>query len=576
MSSGFEFEGVIDRDTPREALSPQLPNQLWEYARAFLRTERHTIKFVWLAHKMWLDVTLERREAVDSAGRPDPKVIVHVEETELPCGITAREFDVLTLVALGLTNSGAAERLGTSARTVSSQLERLLKKLSQATRGGLAALAVDSGLLRLPLPGGAPELGGIAVADLELAARHRMDYFHSPIRSRRSGRAPIQLGLVIPRDLGDDSTELRQGARLAVDELNKQGGIAGRTIHLVEVEVEMFDWQSVRVGLEDLFDAEVAAICTSYISAEHPEFLDLIADYGCPFLHTATFDADILRIQSNPSRYSTVFQTCASEVHYGPGMLRFLKSLETESLWKPRNRRIQSFEQESVSMRLTSDSFVEEAARNGWEVLPPISTPAGSTSWDATIARAHELAPDVLFVANYLEDELVAMQQSLLRDPLSALVYTVYAPSIPSFSERLGAQADGIIWATTSGTYNDDLGRRFRRQYSERFAREPGWSQAGAAYDQVRMLAAAWSAVDPRSSDEVIRYMRRWPHRGVNGVYYFGESGQEPLLYPDTTMDAALSQAHLVYQLQGRTQTLLAPEPFGSAKNFKMPNWMKT
>jgi len=574
MDQGFEFEGTLDQTTPRNALSPQIPDQLWEYARAFLRIERQDLKFIWRAHQMWLEVSLKRREARDVSGRPDPKVLVRAHETELPCGITAREFDVLTLAALGLTNIGIAERLGTSARTVSTQLERLLKKLSQTTRGGLAALAVDAGLLRLPLPGGAPERGGIGVADLELAVRHLSDYFHSPIRSRRTERSPIPLGLVIPIGVGGDSEELRQGARLAVDEVNDQGGAAGRKIQLVEVEVEMFDWPSVRAGLEELFEAEAAAICTGYVSAEHPGFLELIADFGRPFLHTATFGADVRRTQSDPSRYATVFQTCASEVHYGPGLLRFLSALEQGNLWSPRHRRILSLEQTSESMRLTSLSFVEQARAQRWEVATPISTPAGATDWEAAIARAHEVAPDVLFVANFLEDELVAFQQALLRDPLPALVYTVYAPSIPSFSERLGAQADGVIWATTTGTYDDDLGRRFRRKYTERFVREPGWSQAGAAYDQVRMLAAAWSATDPRSSDEVIRYLRRWPHRGVNGVYYFGEHGHEPLLYPDTTMDAALSQAHLVYQIQGRGQVLLAPEPFGRIGEFKMPHWM--
>ncbi|MFV0433956.1 MAG: ABC transporter substrate-binding protein [Leucobacter sp.] len=573
MDQGFEFEGVLSRATPREALSPQIPDQLWDYARAFLRIERQSLKFIWQANRVWLDVTLERREALDASGYPDPKVLVRAQRIELPCGITARELDVLTLTALGLTNGGIAERLGTSARTVSTQLERLLKKLSQATRGGLAALAVDAGLLRLPLPGGAPETGGIGIAALELAAQHQMDYLHSPIRSYRSERSPIPLGLVIPNGVGGDGDELHRGARLAVDELNQQGGIAGRKIQLVEVEVEMFDWQSVRSGLEDLFEAEVAAICTGYVSAEHPGFLELIADFGSPFLHTATFGADVLRTQSDPSRYSTVFQTCASEVHYGPGLLRFLDAIEREGLWAPRRRRILSLEQASESMHLTSDAFITQAREQRWEVAPPISTPAGDTDWEETITRARESDPDVLFVANFLEDELVAFQQALLRDPIPALVYTVYAPSIPSFSERLGAQADGVVWATTTGTYDDELGRRFRRKYTERFGREPGWSQAGAAYDQVRMLAAAWSAVDARSSDEVIRYLRRWPHRGVNGVYYFGEHGQEPLLYPDTTQDAALSQAHLVYQIQDRGQVLLAPEPFGHARDFKTPPW---
>lgn len=575
MGEGFEFEGVFDPALPKGVLSPQIPDQIWEYASAFLRIERHVVKFLWRTHQGWLDVMFERLEGGTTSGRSNTRVLVRAETTALPCAITAREFDVLTLAALGLTNIGIADRLGTSARTVSTQLERLLKKLGQTTRSGLAALAVDAGLLRLPLPGGEPAQGGVGVADLEFAVRHVTETFPSQVRPRRAERAPIPLGLVVPLGVGGDVEELRQGARLAVDEVNEQGGVAGRSIELIEVDVEMFNWKSVRAGLEDLVDAEVAAICTGYVSAEHPEFIDLIADFGRPFLHTATYGEDMRRIQSDPARYSTVFQTCASETHYAPGLLRVLTALEEQGLWRPERRRILSLELASESMRLTSPSFISAAAAAGWEVAPPVSTPAEATDWNVVIEHAHDVNPDVLFVPTFLGDELAAFQQALLRNPLPALVYTVYAPSIPSFIERLGAQADGLLWATTTGTYDDEMGRQFRRKYTGRYGQEPGWSQAGAAYDQVRMLAAAWAAVDPRSSEGVIRYLRRWPHRGVNGVYYFGENGQEPLLYPDTTMDAALSQAHLVYQIQGRGNVLLAPEPFGSMEAFRLPHWMQ-
>ncbi len=574
MRSGFAVEQVLVGSTSTDSLPRQVPAQLWEYAKAFLRVERPSVRFVWRDEKRWLDVHLVRK-ATSGRGNANPvKVSARITETEMPRGVTVRELDVLTLVALGLTNTAIAERLGTSSRTVSTQLEKLLSKLEQETRGGLAALAVDSGLLRLPLPGGPPRSGGIGVAELELANQKMLDQYHSPIRIRQSERAPIRLGMLTPSGVGGDAEQLVLGARLAVEEINDSGGVRGRSIEMQEVTVEIFNWSSVSAGLTSLFDSEVDAIVTSYVSAEHPEFLERIADYGRPFLHTATFDADVVRTHRNPKRYLAVFQMCASEVHYGPGMLRFVGQLEQAGLWKPRKRVIVSLEQTSESMHMTTDEFGQAAASQGWTVARTISTPAGATDWAAVIEEASRLAPDVLYVSNFLEAEMAAFQEALLDQPIPALVYGIYAPSIPSFVQKLGVAAEGIVWATTTGMYDDELGRRFRKSFSQQFGFEPGWSQAGAAYDQVRLLSAAWSTVDPQDVGDVVKYIRRWPYRGVNGVYYFGDTSHVPQLYPDTTNDAALGQAHLVYQIQDGRHVLLAPEPFGSITGFRQPPWV--
>ncbi|MGK0716072.1 ABC transporter substrate-binding protein [Leucobacter sp. W1153] len=572
--SDWVFERTISADTPDTDLPRQVPAEIWRYAQAFLRLRRPMLRFFWRDDKHWLDVQFGRDPRASLSGQGQEYVRVIVSRTEMPRGITVRELDVLTLVALGHTNSGIAERLGTSARTVSSQLERLLEKLDQASRGGLAALAVDLGLLRLPFPGGLPETGGIGVAELELALHAQLDPGRALIRDGLSDRVPIRLGVVVPSGAGTDSAQTLNGARLAVDEINALGGIGGRRIEAVVETVEMFDWRSVERGLMRLIDADVDAIITSYVSAEHPQFLDVIADYGKPFLHTATFEADVQRTELEPWRYGMVFQTCASETYYGPGMLRVLEHLEAAELWVPRTRRVVCLEMPSVSMHLATPSFVEFATSRGWEVAATVETPVGATDWARTIADVDAHEPDVLLVANYVESELIAFQRAFSAHPLSALVYCIYSPSIPSYLRELGPQANGVMWSTTTGTYDDDLGRRFRDQYARKYGEDPGWSQAGAVYDQVRMLAAAWSSVDPRNVKDVVQYLRRWPYRGVNGVYYFGETGHAPRLYPDTTSDAALSQAHLVYQIQDEAHVLLHPEPFGHLAQFQLPQWM--
>jgi DNA-binding CsgD family transcriptional regulator/tetratricopeptide (TPR) repeat protein len=71
---------------------------------------------------------------------------------ENPAGLTAREVEVLTLLAEGLRNAEIAERLFLSRRTVDRHVSAVLRKLSVPTRARAGAEAVRLGL--------APNLGG--------------------------------------------------------------------------------------------------------------------------------------------------------------------------------------------------------------------------------------------------------------------------------------------------------------------------------------------------------------------------------------------------------------------------------
>lgn len=88
---------------------------------------------------------LEEAEAQDVAAVPQVNGLVDAEEAL--ARLSARERQVLVLLAHGHTHSEMAEQLGISVKTVETHRARLSEKLGLKTRADLVRLALDAGLL---------------------------------------------------------------------------------------------------------------------------------------------------------------------------------------------------------------------------------------------------------------------------------------------------------------------------------------------------------------------------------------------------------------------------------------------
>ena len=74
-----------------------------------------------------------------------------------PAGLTARELEVLALLADGLTNAQLADRLFLSEKTVDHHVSSVLRKLGEPNRAAAAAVARQRGLV--PNMGTSPDVG---------------------------------------------------------------------------------------------------------------------------------------------------------------------------------------------------------------------------------------------------------------------------------------------------------------------------------------------------------------------------------------------------------------------------------
>jgi DNA-binding NarL/FixJ family response regulator len=86
----------------------------------------------------WETATLPQQASTEmplpSAAQPSPS---------FPPGLTARELEVLRLVAQGLTNPQIAQQLILSPNTVHTHVRSILKKLGVSSRGALTRFALE-------------------------------------------------------------------------------------------------------------------------------------------------------------------------------------------------------------------------------------------------------------------------------------------------------------------------------------------------------------------------------------------------------------------------------------------------
>lgn len=102
-------------------------------------------RFRWPTGAQWREVALARHRFDHSTSAT---LVVALPAAPPPHGLTGRELDVLSRVALGWTNEAIARDLCLSPRTVHSHIEHILRKTGAASRAHAVALAVGEALLR--------------------------------------------------------------------------------------------------------------------------------------------------------------------------------------------------------------------------------------------------------------------------------------------------------------------------------------------------------------------------------------------------------------------------------------------
>lgn len=435
----------------------------------------------------------------------------------------------------------------------------LLTTAGIAGVGGLAIGGVAGGLI-------GSQLGGDGDGGTETS---------SAASSSTSTGAPLVIGSPYPLTgpYAADGEQMENGTKMAIDEINAKGGVAGRKLEQRVVDTEVDSPESVTASLKKLVGEEVDAIVGGYLQVDAPAY-DILPPYGAPYLHGNTLQEGVDKVAADPERFYMMFNVDPTEVWYGRGFPAFLDSLEAQAAWSPSSKTISIIEGDLVYSQIISKATQEAMKKEGWKVtgVDKVITPV--SEWGPTLQSVRSQDPAIVYNSHPAPADQAAFMKQFVANPTQSLVYLQYGPSIPQFLELAGSAANGAIWSTVVGNVGGVLGQAFTKKYQKQFGAIPGLANAPQGYDSIYMLANAWGMVeDSRDFKAVCDQIRVQRYRGVCGSYYMDQPGQYTSPYPEANPDPSLAMPHLYLQVQNGEHKVIYPEPYAEGK-FEMPPWM--
>jgi branched-chain amino acid transport system substrate-binding protein len=405
-----------------------------------------------------------------------------------------------------------------------------------------------------------------------------------PWVSRRAMAAdPIILGLPTAQTaaagVADDLDHLN-GTTLAMEEINAAGGILGRELQLFVTDVDKLSPESCQQAIAACIDAKVHAISNAFLFVPIPA-MDESAKYRCPYVQGNTQRAATDAFKANPEKYSHIFQTDPSEVHYGYTYPLWLEHEEKMGTWKPKNRKVHIVQEQVAYCQTISRAAQEAIAKRGtFEVAEVTDIQFPVQDWAPVIQKLKEVDAAAIMIDHWVAAEYASFCKQFIADPVpDSLVYLQYGPSQPEFLTLAGESANGFCWSTVLGVYADERGKAFREKYMQRFPGIMGLVYTGNGYDIAQYLKLAWEAVgDPNNFKGVCDWIRTNPYRGVCGYMDMNNEYQEAAHFPDngypisaTELEKGMSQLYV--QVQNAEHKIVFPNEISESKLQPAPWW---
>lgn len=559
--NGADHQLIVRDAHSFQTTSPEFFKNKEHLTRSALRALHYKIPYVSF---LLIEGRTVRRIRIETAPGASTSAVLTARAEPPPFALTAKELEVATCVAGGLSNPQIAELYNCARRTISTHVEHILTKLEVGSRSAVAALIAAAEAYVAPLP----------TSKIELPETLALVLFPSSEATRETGlranpvtKRSIRLASIFPEGNGSryDAGSMRRGAQLAVTRINRMGGVGGRSIEHLAVEASAGNLVETIKKLQGM-DVDAFTL-GNFPRSEASEGIRMASDSGAPLLHGMVNPTLSKEVMHDLKSLGNTFQICATEDAYISAFTRTLSMFMDTGQWKPAERSVVLVVRKSTLEWASAEYLQNQIEAKGWTLGLLVAADDYAPNMASVAADVSRVRPAAVFVSVFPEPDLQTFMSEMKAQGIPSVVYTAWSPTVPNFASRLGPIAEGLVWSTVIGTYEDPVSAPFRKLYASTYAQDPGSGGAAVHFDMVNILASAWAqASAPWDFKAVTAPLRETVYRGAAGPYYFGGEGQRALSFPDDTQDASLGHLHLVHQIQRGASRLIGPPPLSVHK----------
>ncbi|MCB0826155.1 MAG: ABC transporter substrate-binding protein [Armatimonadetes bacterium] len=288
----------------------------------------------------------------------------------------------------------------------------------------------------------------------------------------------INIGLIasINGDLRPWGSDCRDGAMLAVEEINAAGGIDGKMINLI-VEDSNSKPEDGKTAAQKLASSDVVGLVGEVASGITMQIKSVALEAGLPLVAVGATNPDITKNSDGK-----VFRVCYTDDFQGPVMAKFA----FQALGKKRAA-IMTDNKQPYSQEL-SKKFMAFFKSLGGEIVTEEFYESGQNQFTGQITNIKSKAPDVIFLSGYFT-EVGPIARQIRQQGLNV---PLLGGDGWDSKELVTSGGDAIIGGYFCNHYNNKEDRpevqNFLTKWNEKYGGEPATTMGALGYDAVMLM----------------------------------------------------------------------------------------
>jgi branched-chain amino acid transport system substrate-binding protein len=298
---------------------------------------------------------------------------------------------------------------------------------------------------------------------------------------------PIKIGLSGPFTGGSSSmgVSMRDGVKLAVDEINKAGGVLGRPIQLVERDDEAKNELGVQIA-QELINKEQVVATLGFINTGVAQAAQrFYQEAEIPVINNVA-TGTVLSNQWPDQKKNFVFRTSCADIIQSAMIAN--EAIKRQNFKKP------AILNDSTNYGMLGRSDLEAALEKiGVKPVAEEKFNIGDTDMTAQVLKAKEAGADVI-LTYAIGPELAQIANAMAKLGWKVPMIGSWTLSMASFIDTAGANGDGALMPETFIEAPTTPKRKaFIEAYHKAYGgdRMPSPVSAAQGYDSAYLLAAA-------------------------------------------------------------------------------------